>query len=182
MSSPPSTSQTTPAQASQLPGGETAVTTIPAVSPVPSVPAKPGEDRYDYDASPIVLVVQFRPVVAGQPRQLWVSVQNGVGNRQDFPLYRMLTEAELGGPFPPAIQALLDELRQDLPGRKERHAARQAAQATPPASRPVAKPVVTQGSKQRPVEKAASLLPPTTSSPIPKGEQTTMGGLFDELD
>ena len=181
MQSPPSTSQTTPALPEQQPGGETAVTTIPAVSPAPSVPAKPGEDRCDYDACTIVLVVQFRPVVADQPRQLWVSVQNGVGNRQDFPLYRMLTEADLGGPFPPAVQALLDELRQDLPGRKERNAARQASQATPSASRPVTKPVVTQGSKQRPVEKQASLLPPTTSRPIPKGE-LTMGGLFDELD
>ncbi len=182
MSSSPSTSQTSPpAQALQQPGGETAVTTIPAASPVPSVPAKPGEDRYDYDASTIVLVVQFRPVVAGQPRPIWVSVQNGVGNRQDFPLYRMLTEAELGGPFPSTVQALLDELRQDLPGRKERNAARQASQATPPASRPVAKPVVTPGSKLRPVDKHAPLPPPTASRPIPK-DGLTMGGLFEELD
>src|SRR5438128_8693888 len=93
----------TPAQAVQpapLPEGSGA-------TPAPAA-GKPAEDRYVYEQCTIVLVVQVRPQTeAGQPRQMVLSVQNGLGNTVDFPIYRVLTEADLGGPFPPVIVELL---------------------------------------------------------------------------
>src|SRR5579871_341667 len=55
-------------------------------SPAPATQTSQ-QDRYDYDRTSIILVAHFRPVSQdGQPRQVWLSAQNGVGNEQDFPL------------------------------------------------------------------------------------------------
>src|SRR5256885_15728010 len=63
---------------------------VPAPSPTAASQASSQQDRYDYDRTSIILVAHFRPVTQdGQPRQVWLSAQNGVGNEQDFPLYRM---------------------------------------------------------------------------------------------
>src|SRR5437588_1383765 len=95
-------------------------------STVAASQASAQQDRYDYDRTSIIMVAHFRPVTRdGQPRQVWLSAQNGVGNEQDFPLYRVLSEADLGGPWPPAVAQLLEDLRQDLPTRSQRYETRQ---------------------------------------------------------
>jgi hypothetical protein len=167
----------------------------PGAAPVPAVPAstaapaagKPAEDRYVYEQCTIVLVVQVRPQTGtGQPRQVVLSVQNGVGNTQDFPIYRVLTEADLGGPFPPAIVELLEQLRQELPIRKAQQAAHQAQQKAAASSSthkattgPTGKAGKAAASTPLATPPAAPPPVPTTDTPIPKGE-LTMGGLFDE--
>jgi len=144
---------------------------------------------YDDRTCTICIVIQLRPeTAAGQPREVLLSVQNGVGNKDDLPLFRLLPETELGGSFPPALEALLEQLRQDLPRRKARHEARQAAAKAVPArpantTRPAGKPVATTPKGGTPAAKASTTPPPipTTSTPLPKGE-LTMGGLFDDVD
>ena len=170
----------------------------PAVAPVSVVPAPGGTqtekstvDPSAYEQCTIVLVVQLRPQsAAGQPRQIVLSVQNGVGSTGDFPIYRLLTEAELGGPFPPAVEALLEHLRQDLPKRKAHQAARQQA-AVPVSSSTTHKTaasttIKTTGGKPgnvtsttTPAKPATPPPMPTTSNPIPKGDLTMGGGLFE---
>ena len=164
---------------------------VPAPSPVAASQASAQQDRYDYDRTSIILVAHFRPVSQdGQPRQVWLSAQNCVGNEQDFPLYRVLSEADLGGPWPPAVAQLLDELRQDLPARRQRYEARQktspAATAAPlsPARHPA--PAVTASTKHgkvpaRPAETDSAAPIPTTSTPIPK-QELAMAGLFEEFE
>lgn len=192
-----SSSPATPVEVTQsgaLPASAGESPAAPGAAPVPAVPAstpapaagKPVEDRYVYEQCTIVLVVQVRPQTeAGQPRQVVLSVQNGVGNTQDFPIYRVLTEADLGGPFPLAMAALLEQLRQELPTRKAQQAARQAQQkaTVTPAHKT---PVSTTGKAGKAAASTPLATPPvapppvpTTSNPIPKGE-LTMGGLFDE--
>jgi hypothetical protein len=170
-----------------------------AAVPVPTPPqvgasqASAQQDRYDYDRTSIILVAHFRPVTQdGQPRQVWLSAQNGVGNEQDFPLYRVLSEADLGGPWPPAVAQLLENLRQDLPARRQRYEARQAtkpaATAAPssPARHPI--PAATTSTRHGKVQaKPAETNPaapapiPTTSTPIPK-QELAIAGLFEELE
>src|SRR5689334_5816375 len=66
----------------------------------------PPLDSYTYEKTSIILVAHFRPMKEeGGSRQVWLSAQNGVGNEQDCPIYRILTEDELGGPWPPAVVA-----------------------------------------------------------------------------
>ena len=166
---------------------------VPAPSPVAASQASAQQDRYDYDRTSIILVAHFRPVTQdGQPRQVWLSAQNGAGNEQDFPLYRVLSEADLGGPWPPAVAQLLEDLRQDLPARRQRYEARQktspavtaapsspARHPAPPASASTrhgkvpARPAETNSAAPAPV--------PTTSTPIPK-QELAMAGLFEELE
>jgi hypothetical protein len=161
---------------------------VPAPSPVAASQESAQQDRYDYDRASIILVAHFRPVTHdGQPRQVWLSAQNGAANEQDFPLYRVLSEADLGGSWPPAVAQLLEELRQDLPARRQRYEARQKTSpaATAAASSPA--PQATKLTKHgkgtaRPAEtdSAAPAPVPTTSTPISK-QELAMAGLFEEL-
>ncbi len=192
-------------------GGQTPAATIvqtapsvPAGSPPsPSVPATSRqtstEDLYDYRKCTIFIVVQLRPEAqAGQRRQVLLSVQNGVSNKEDLPLYRLLSEEQLGGSFPPALVALLEELQQQLPERKQRHDERQEAtrrqeaeresrgQAGKAAQRTAQSATGTKATSRQhpaPATSTASVVPPvppTTTNPIPK-QELQQGGLFDEL-
>ena len=158
---------------------------VPAPSPVAASQASAQQDHYDYDRTSIILVAHFRPVTQdGQPRQVWLSAQNGVGNEQDFPLYRVLSEADLGGPWPPAVAQLLDELRQDLPARRQRYEARQATKpaATTAPSSPARHPAPAATASTRHGKAPDAPTPvPTTSNPIPK-QELAMAGLFEELE
>lgn len=158
---------------------------VPAPSPVAASQASAQQDRYDYDRTSIILVAHFRPVTQdGQPRQVWLSAQNGVGNEQDFPLYRVLSEADLGGSWPPVVAQLLEDLRQDLPARRQRYEARQATKpaATTAPSSPARHPVPpTTASTKHGKAPAAPTPVPTTSTPIPK-QELAMAGLFEELE
>jgi hypothetical protein len=206
---PPSSPEETVTEAST--GGQTSVATIaqkaPSLQdgspPSPSVPTTnrqgTGEDLYDYRKCTIFIVVQLRPEVeAGQPRRVLLSVQNGVSNKEDLPLYRLLSEEQLGGPFPPALVALLEELQQQLPERKQRHDERQEAkrrqeaeresrgQAGKAAQRAAQSATGTKATSRQhpaPATNTASVVPPvppTTTNPIPK-QELQQGGLFDEL-
>jgi hypothetical protein len=149
------------------------------------------QDRYDYDRTSIILVAHLRPANQdGQPRQVWLSVQNGVGNEQDFPLYHLLSEADLGGPWPPAVAQLLEDLRQDLPARRQRYEARQAAKPTTsapssPAHHSATATTASTRHGKAPAKQAgtgAAAAPvPTTSTPIPK-QELGMAGLFEGLE
>jgi hypothetical protein len=167
-------------------GMEQKTAETPAHPPSPTLATQTSQqDRYDYDRTSIILVAHFRPVSQeGQHRQVWLSAQNGVGNEQDFPLYRVLSEGDLGGPWPPVVAQLLEGLRQDLPARKQRYEARQAA-------KPVA--TVASGSTARHQAPASSAstrhgkapaapapVPPSATS-IPK-QELGMAGLFEGLE
>jgi hypothetical protein len=113
-----------------------------------------------------------------------LSVQNGTGNKEDLPLYHLLSsEEELGGPLPPALTTLLDALQHDLPARKQRHeerAAKRTASAGT-ATRTVQKTASHEAGKQK--KTVVSPPPPrvpTTSNPLPK-EGLVFSGLFDNL-
>jgi hypothetical protein len=135
----------------------------PAASvPPPSPRAPQPEDPYDFDKCTIVAVVQLRPrKEAGHPRQVLLSVQNGTANKEDFPLYRLLTEDELGSPFPPALVALFEELARQLPERKQRHEQRMRTK-TNAASAPSR---VAQKSAQASKERSSQKKTPATSTP-----------------
>jgi hypothetical protein len=154
-------------------------------SPVPASRASAQQDRYDYDRTSIILVAHFRPVSQdGQPRQVWLSAQNGVGNEQDFPLYRVLSEADLGGLWPPAVAQLLEDLRQDLPARRQRYEARQATKPAPTAapSSPARHQAPATSASTRQGKAPATPTPvPTTAAPIPK-QELGMAGLFEGLE
>jgi hypothetical protein len=197
---PPSTGQqpfpTTVAQAN-LPFSTGQATSMPAAqasvqSPTPS--ALQAEDLYAYQKCTIMIVVQLHPQVEdGRPRSVLLSVQNGTTNKEDLPLYRLLTsEDELGGPFPPALVCLLEALQQELPTRKQRHEQRttakkavigrtatKAVQKSSPASAKDA------GKPKKTVSPAATTpSPPPVSAPatpLPK-EGLMLGGLFDDLE
>jgi hypothetical protein len=138
-----------------------------ATSLTPSPPrALQPEDLYDFDKCTIVAVVQLRPKrEVGHPRQVLLSVQNGTANKEDLPLYRLLTENELGGPFPPALVALFEDLAHQLPERKQRHEQRLAKKTNVAGtvSRSTQKPA--QASKERSSQKKA---PPASSAASPQ--------------
>jgi hypothetical protein len=167
-------------EAEQRSLAETTATSPP--SPASTSRGRPsGEDLYDYRQCTIYAVIQLRPQgEESHPREVVLSVQNGVGNTEDTPLFRLLTEAELGGPFPPALEALLAELQRQLPERKQRHDARLEEQRRQEGAR-VAKgqtnKAVQTTATSITVTKAAST--PPMSSPIPK-QELIQGGLFDE--
>lgn len=177
---------------------------IPAASPrpetrasvparVPTPPATPSEDLYTYEKCTLMLVMQLRPQQQENgPRSVLLSVQNGAGNKEDLPLYRLLSsEEELGGPLPPAIITLLEALRQDLPARRQRHEQRAAKKTAPSvATRAVQKPsgqtTPKDGALQKQKKPGTTAAPtspppvPTTTNPTPK-EGLVFGGLFDDL-
>ncbi len=166
-----------------------AASPVSALSPNGASEAAGQQDRYDYDRTSIILVAHLRPANQdGQPRQVWLSAQNGVGNEQDFPLYRLLSEADLGGSWPPAVTQLLEDLRQDLPARRQRYEARQAAKPTSASSPAHHQATATTAStkhgkapaKQAGTSAAATPVP-TTSTPIPK-QELGMAGLFEGLE
>ena len=167
-------------------GTEQKAAEAPAHPPSPAPASQTSQqDRYDYDRTSILLIAHFRPVSQdGKPRHVWLSVQNGVGNEQDFPLYRVLSEADLGGPWPPAVAQLLEDLRQDLPARKQRYEARQAAKPTATAapSSPARHqaPAVAASTKQGKAPTAPAPVPPSATS-IPK-QELGMAGLFEGLE
>lgn len=178
-------------------GGQTpqAGPSVPAGSPSSSsTPTTNGqgsaEDLYDYRKCTIFIVVQLRPETeAGQPRQVLLSVQNGVSNKEDLPLYRLLSEEQLGGPFPPALTALLEELQQQLPQRKQRHDERQeakrasrgqAGKATHKAAQSAMGSRAAAKQQPAPAVSVVPPVPPATSNPIPR-QELQQGGLFDEL-
>ncbi len=176
-------------------GTEQKATAAPvlAQSTVAASQASAQQDRYDYDRTSIILVAHFRPVSQdGQPRQVWLSAQNGVGNEQDFPLYRVLSEADLRGPWPAAVAQLLEDLRQDLPARRQRYEARQAtkpaATAAPSSLARHPAPQASASTKHgkvpaKPVEtgSAAPTPVPSTATAIPK-QELGMAGLFEGLE
>ena len=154
-------------------------------SPAPASQASTQQDRYDYDRTSIILVAHFRPITQeGQPRQMWLSAQNGVGNEQDFPLYRVLSEADLEGPWPPVVAQLLEDLRQDLPARKQRYEARQATKpaATTAPSSPsrYQTPAAAAPTRHGKATAAPAPVPPSATS-IPK-QELGMAGLFEGLE
>ena len=154
-------------------------------SPIPASQASAQQDRYDYDRTSIILVAHFRPVSQdGQPRQVWLSAQNGVGNEQDFPLYRVLSEADLGGPWPPVVTQLLEDLRHELPARKQRYEARQAAKpvATAVPSSPARHQALATAATSRHGKAPAAPTPvPPSATSIPK-QELGMAGLFEGLE
>lgn len=167
---------------------ETTSVTTPAASVPPLPPRAPQpEDPYDFDKCTIVAVVQLRPRrEANHPRQVLLSAQNGTANKEDLPLYRLLTEDELGGPFPPALVALFEELVRQLPERKQRHEQRMHAKtssaSTP--SRPAQK--ATQASKggssqkKTPAAQAqAKPLPPVPAATTPPQKENLVLEGFD---
>jgi hypothetical protein len=153
-----------------LPAEQTSTTTTAKALP---------EDLYDLQRCTVCVLLQFYPVgEAGRSRQVLLSIQNGTGNKEDLPLLAVLDEDKLGGPLPPALQALWSKLEADLPLRKQRHeerAAQSAQQAAASnAARLTPKKVITPAKPANPL-----LPPPTASTPIQKKEELTMGGLFD---
>jgi hypothetical protein len=160
-------------------------TVTPGQSITAPVVVAPIEDRYDFERGTILAVIQFRPLVPGseQPREVWVSVQNGVDNKEDFPLVQFTTlEA-----WPQVLAALLEELRQDLPRRKLLHEQRKtqkkpASTSTAGVVRPATSSAEKPSASVAPKTVAAAPPPPVpnTTSPIPKGS-LAMPGLFDEL-
>jgi len=170
---------------------EQASASLPVQSSLPSVPQP--EDLYAYQKCTIMIVVQLRPQVeAGHPRPVLLSVQNGTTNKEDLPLYRLLSsEDELNGPLPPVLVSLLEELQRELPARKQRHEQRAAKKSTTggtstnavqKSSQTPAKDV---GKQKRVAAVAASTKPvPPVSAPatsLPK-EGLVLGGLFDDLE
>ena len=160
-----------------------------SVSHVPAPPVR--EDYDDYRNSTIMLVVQLRPQKEDGSRPVLLSVQNGTANKEDLPLYRLLSsEAELGGPLPPAMTSLLEALQQDLPARKQRRdqrvsqTARKAAITSSKTGthRPQAQ-LATQTKDQlseRTPAVASTATPPIPNTPLPK-EGLVLGGIFDDL-
>jgi hypothetical protein len=162
-------------------------TSVPAR--VQTSPAPPPEDLYTYEKCTIMLVMQLRPQQQENgSRSVLLSVQNGTGNKEELPLYCLLaSEEELGGPLPPALTALLEALRQDLPARKLRHEQRavrkaSAGGATRPAQKPGGHtPAKDVKKKSGTATTTASPPPvPTAAHPLPK-EGLVLGGLFDDL-
>lgn len=171
-----------------IPAETTQVSSASSSTPVQIPEVSPSEDLYNYQKCTVMIVIQLRPQrEADGPRSVLLSVQNGTGNKEDLPMFRLLpSEEELGGPLPPALTALLEALRQDLPARQQRHAERKA------------KPTVTGGTttttqktKARDARKqtkpegqamttSAPLPVPATTEPVPK-EGLVFGGLFDDL-
>ena len=152
-----------------LPAEQTSTTTAKALP----------EDLYDLQRCTVCVLLQFYPVgEAGRSRQVLLSIQNGTGNKEDLPLLAVLDEDKLGGPLPPALQALWSKLEADLPLRKQRHderAAKQSAQlAAASNARFTPKKVIAPAKPANPL-----LPPPSASTPIQKKEELTMGGLFD---
>jgi hypothetical protein len=156
-------------------------------SPVPAGQASAQQDRYDFDRTSILLVAHFRPATRdGQPRLLWLSAQNGVGNEQDFPLYRVLSEADLGGPWPPVVAQLLEDLRQDLPTRRQRYEARLATKSTatavPSSPSSARHPASAAAASTKHSKTPAAPTPvPSASTPIPR-QELGMAGLFEGLE
>jgi hypothetical protein len=136
------------------------------------------EDLYNLRRCTVCVTLQFYPGEEGRPRRVLLSIQNGAGNKDDLPLLAVIGENELGGPLPPAIQALWSKLEADLPLRKQRHDERAAKQSTQLAAasnaRLTPKKVIAATKPANPL-----LPPPTASTPIQKKEELTMGGLFD---
>ncbi len=160
-------SETTVRQAAPEQKGTTTAA-LSAASVSSSTPrALQPEDLYDFDKCTIVAVVQFRPrKEGGHPRQVLLSVQNGTANKEDAPLYRLLPEDELGGPFPSALVSLFEELARQLPARKQRHEERLAKKTSVAGavSRSAQKPA--QASKEKSSPKKAPPAPPS-ACPIP---------------
>jgi len=167
---------------------EQASASLPVLSSPPSV--LPPEDLYAYEKCTIMIVVQLRPQIeAGCPRPILLSVHNGTTNTEDLPLYRLLSsEDELGGPFPPALVSLLEELQRELPARKQRHEQRVAKKSTPGGvlANAVQKSPQASAKDARKTKKAAVSTRPAPSvsapaTPLPK-EGLVRGGLFDDLE
>jgi hypothetical protein len=167
-------------------GTEQKTAEAPAHPPSPAPATQTSQlDRYDYDRTSILLVAHFRPArQEGQPRQVWLSAQNGVGNEQDFPLYRVLSEGDLGGPWPPVVAQLLEDLRQDLPARKQRYETRQATKpavtAAPSSPARHQTQAATATSRHGKAPAATAPVPPSATS-IPK-QELGMAGLFEGLE
>lgn len=142
-------------------------------------------DRYNFDKTTIVMVVQWRPhEQEDQPRKVWLSVQNGVGNTADSPLYLAANEQEIG-PWPLCVTQLLEDLHADLPKRQQRFQDKQrATPATPPpaTTKAAVTPKATTTAKQQDKKATPAAPPPvpTSSNPIHK-EGLAMQGLFDDL-
>ena len=163
---------------------EAAASPVHPPSPTPATQTSQ-QDRYDYDRTSILLVAHFRPAgQEGQPRQVWLSVQNGIGNEQDFPLYRVLPEEDLGGPWPPVVVQLLEDLRQDLPARRQRYETRQktssTATAAPSSPARHQAPVAAASTRHGKATAAPTPVPPSATS-IPK-QELGMAGLFEGLE
>jgi hypothetical protein len=163
----------------------------PAVQSTQRTPASTGtpvagEERYDYERTTIVFVAQLRPVrEAGRPREVVLSVNNGVGNINDFPVMRILTEDD---DLVAAAIEMLEQLQQELPERKARFLARRTYRPAPtptaaPASKAPARQDKTSSSPTGSMVAKSTPPPPpvpTTSKPIPK-QELAMEGLFDGL-
>lgn len=165
--------------------GASPVTPASVSSPSPPLSPPSGraeEDRrYNYDLGTILAVIQFRPEAEeGQPREVWVSVNNGVGNREDFPLIRFTTATQ----WQEVLDTLLDELKRDLPRRKLLHEQRKTHKPTAASGgtvvRPTASPAARKAAAPAAAMPAAPPPVPTTSSPIAK-QDLAMPGLFDDL-
>lgn len=88
---------------------------------------------YEWDTVALVIQLRWQP---GNPRKILVSATS----YDDFPVATLI-DAESLGPLPPAVEALLEQLKQELPTREMRY-----QQKRPPAKRPsnptAAKPIV----------------------------------------
>jgi hypothetical protein len=170
----------------EVDGAEQEAAAAPVHPPSPAPASQTSQqDRYDYDSTSILLVAHFRPVSQdGQSRQVWLSAQNGVGNEQDFPLYRVLSETDLGGPWPPVVARLLEDLRQDLPVRRQRYETRQTTKPTvtaAPSSQTRHQTQVAAASTRHGKAPAAPTPVPPSATSIPK-EELGMAGLFEGME
>jgi hypothetical protein len=118
----------------------------PKRAPSDSTPAKteeiPGERTYQWETLELNLQIRWQ---SGSPRRALITATS----YDDFPI-ATLVDADQLTPFPEPVQALLDQLQQDLPIRALRYQQRQAkankkkpsTTAKPPTAQPT-KPVDT---------------------------------------
>ncbi len=74
------------------------------------------ERTYQWDTTPITIQIRLQPAQADQARSVLITATS----YDDFPIAVLVDETELGE-LPPAVQALLAQLQQDLPVRQLRY-------------------------------------------------------------
>lgn len=90
-------------------------------APLASATAKGTQEveqrAYDWDTTPIKLTVTWQPLKPGETNR---SVLLSATTYDDFPISDLIPASDLGE-LPPVLQAMLDDLRQDLESRKFRY-------------------------------------------------------------
>lgn len=90
---------------------------------------------YEWDTVELVIQLRWQP---GNPRKILVSATS----YDDFPVATLI-DAESLGPLPPAVETLLEQLKQELPTREMRYQQKRLPAkrpSNPPAAKPIVKP------------------------------------------